>query len=103
MSAFRAVRVGEHGRYVLLPGGRDGAGDESTEVILQAIAKKITWWQTAEIIGISDRHMRRRRESYQEFNYDGLFDRRRGKPSPKRVPLGLVERMLGLYRDAITI
>ncbi len=22
-----------------------------------------------------------------EFGYDGLFDRRRGKPSPKRVPL----------------
>jgi hypothetical protein len=28
------------------------------EVILRAIAKKITWWQVAEIIGISDRSMR---------------------------------------------
>ena len=28
------------------------------EVILRAMAKKITWWQAAEIIGISDRHMR---------------------------------------------
>jgi hypothetical protein len=26
------------------------------EVILRAMAKKITWWQAAEIIGISDRH-----------------------------------------------
>ncbi len=69
------------------------------EVILRAMAKKITWWQAAEIIGISDRHMRRWRERYQEFGYDGLFDRRRGKPSPKRVPLALVERVLGLYRD----
>ena len=25
------------------------------EVILRALAKKITWWQAAEIIGISDR------------------------------------------------
>ena len=25
------------------------------EVILRAMAKKITWWQAAEIIGISDR------------------------------------------------
>ena len=57
------------------------------EVILRAMAKKITWWQAAEIIGISDRHMRRWRERYEEFGYDGLFDRRRGKPSPKRVPL----------------
>src|ERR1035437_3410180 len=69
------------------------------EVILRAMAKQITWWQAAEIIGISDRHMRRWRERYQEFGCDGLFDRRRGKPSPKRVPLALVEQVLGLYRD----
>jgi len=25
------------------------------EVILRAMAKRITWWQAAEIIGISDR------------------------------------------------
>src|SRR5947209_6046990 len=69
------------------------------EVILRAMAKQITWWQAAEIIGISDRHMRRWRERYEEFGYDGLFDRRRGQPSPKRVPLALVEQVLGLYRD----
>ncbi len=69
------------------------------EVILRAMAKKITWWQAAEIIGISDRQMRRWRERYQEFGYDGLFDRRRGKPSPKRVSLATVEQVLGLYRE----
>jgi len=42
------------------------------EVILRAMAKKITWWQAAEIIGISDRSMRRWRERYVEFGYDGL-------------------------------
>ena len=69
------------------------------EVILRAIAKKITWWQAAEIIGISDRSMRRWRERLEEFGYDGLFDRRRGRPSPKRVALATVEQVLGLYRD----
>jgi len=69
------------------------------EVILRALAKKITWWQAAEIIGISDRHMRRWRERYQEFGYDGLFDRRRGKPSHRRVPLATVEKLLALYRE----
>jgi transposase len=69
------------------------------EVILRAMAKKITWWQGAEIMGISDRSMRRWRERYEEFGYDGLFDRRQGKPSPKRVPVALVEQVLGLYRD----
>jgi transposase len=69
------------------------------EVILRAMAKKITWWQAAEIIGISDRSMRRWRERYEEHGYDGLLDRRRGKPSPKGVPLARVEEVLGLYRE----
>src|SRR5437667_10582410 len=69
------------------------------EVILRAMAKRIRWWQAAEIMGISDRHMRRWRERYEEFGYDGLFDRRRGKPAPQRVPMALVEQILGLYRE----
>jgi transposase len=69
------------------------------EIILRAMAKKITWWQAAEIIGVSDRQMRRWRERYEEYGYDGLFDRRRGQPSPKRVPLATVEQVLGLYRE----
>jgi transposase len=69
------------------------------EVILRALAKKITWFQAAEILGFSDRHLRRIRERYQESGYDGLFDRRRGQPSPKRVPWATVEEVLGLYRE----
>lgn len=69
------------------------------EVILRAIAKKITWWQAAEILGITCRHMRRVRERYEQFGYDGLFNRRTGEPSPKRVPLETVERVLSLYRE----
>jgi hypothetical protein len=71
------------------------------EVILRAMARKITWWQAAEILGISDRQMRRRRERYEAFGFRGLFDRRRGQPSPKRVPLAVLEKVLGLYRDRI--
>jgi transposase len=50
-----------------------------------AMAKKLTWWQAADIIGVSDRSMRSWRQRYDEYGYDGLFDRRRGKPSPKRA------------------
>jgi len=64
------------------------------EVILRAMAKKITWWQAAEIIGISDRQMRRWKERYEEQGYDGLFDRRKGQLSPKRVPVEMVEKVL---------
>src|SRR5437868_8398227 len=69
------------------------------EVILRAMAKRITWWQAAEIVGISDRWMRRWRERYQEFGYDGLFDKRRGKASPRRVPMALAEEVLQFDRE----
>jgi transposase len=69
------------------------------EVILRAMAKKITWWQAAEIIGISDRQMRRWHWRYREHGYDGLLDRRVGKPSPKRVPLAVIEQVLALYQE----
>ena len=69
------------------------------EVILRAIGKRITWWQAAEILGISCRSMRRWRWRYEQYGYDGLYDRRRGKPSPRRVPLATVEQVLDLYRE----
>jgi hypothetical protein len=43
--------------------------------------------------------MRRWHERYEEFGFRGLFDRRRGKPSPQKVPLAVVEKILGLYRE----
>ena len=64
------------------------------EVILRAMAKRITWWQAAEIIGLSDRSLRRWRGRYEQSGDEGLFDRRRGKPSPKRVPLETVATCL---------
>jgi len=69
------------------------------DVMLQAMAKRITWWQAAEILGISDRHMRRWRERYVEEGYNGLLDRRRGQPSRRRVPVATVEKVFALYRE----
>lgn len=69
------------------------------EIILRAIAKKITWLQAAQIIGISARQMRRWLRRYELYGYDGLFDRRTGKPSPRRIPLETVERVLMLYQQ----
>jgi transposase len=69
------------------------------EVILKAVAGNLKWWEAAEIIGVSDRTMRRWRERYQEFGYDGLCDRRRGRPSEKRIALETLEKVLQLYRE----
>jgi len=69
------------------------------DVLLKAMAKKITWWDAAEIIGVTDRTMRRWRERLEKDGYDGLADRRKGRPSAKRVPLAVVEGVLRLYRE----
>jgi len=69
------------------------------DVLLKAMAKKIRWWEAAEIIGITDRSMRRWRERMETEGYSGLVDRRKGQPSDKRVPIGVVEEVLRLYRE----
>ena len=59
------------------------------EVILKAMAGKLKWWEAAEIIGVTDRTMRRWREKYAEHGYSGLWDHRKRSPSPKRGPVVL--------------
>jgi hypothetical protein len=72
------------------------------KVPLRAMAKKITWWQAAEIMRVRARTMRRWRERLERDGYDGLTDRRKTVVSPKRVPLEMCEQALGLYREATT-
>ena len=69
------------------------------DVLLKAMAKKISWGSAAEIIGISDRTMRRWHERWDEHGYGGLVDRRKGKPSSHRVAVKTVEEVLRLYRE----
>src|SRR5271156_4945878 len=73
---------------------------EVQDVLLKAMAKKITWRAAAEILGVTDRTMRRWRERLEVDGYSGLADRRKGKPSAKRIPLATVEKVLGLYQEA---
>lgn len=69
------------------------------EILLRAYAKKISWIEAAEILGYSARHLRRIRDRYDEFGFDGLHDGRVGKESPRRIPVAVVEEVLRLYRD----
>ena|SRR5215831_1045681 len=69
------------------------------EVILKAIDKQISWLQSAEIIRVSPRQLRRWRAGWEKFGYGGLFDRRLAKPSPERVPMETIAKVLGLYRE----
>lgn len=69
------------------------------DVLLKAMAKKITWWAAAEIIGVSDRTMRRWRERFEQEGYSGLADRRKGKAASHRVRLETVEEVFRLYQE----
>src|SRR5467141_2894097 len=69
------------------------------DVMLRAMAKRITLYQAAEILGLSGRQMLRWQTRFKHEGYEGLFDRRRGVPSPKRVPLQTVEEVLRLYQE----
>ena len=69
------------------------------EVILKAASKQILWTEAADIIGVSYRTMKRWKVRYEENGYDGIFDRRMRRPSPKRAPFKEVERILSLYRE----
>ena len=69
------------------------------DVLLKAMAKRISWLTAAEIIGVTPRTMRRWRERLEEHGYDGLRDRRHGKTSPRRVPLAACQQVLRLYQE----
>src|SRR6267378_1141918 len=69
------------------------------DVLLKAMARKITWWPADEILGVTDRTMRRWRERLEKDGYAGLADRRKGRPSAQRIALATVEEVLGLYKE----
>ena len=58
---------------------------------------KLSMMEAGELLGMSERQFRRYRDRYDEEGFDGLVDRRLGKPSPKRVPGKDKTLMLELY------
>jgi transposase len=68
------------------------------DVILRAISGEIHWFKAADILGMTPRNLRRWRERYERWGYNGLVDQRRC-PSKHRVPMRELERVLQLYRE----
>src|ERR1039457_3691362 len=99
LSALQAARVGDHGRHGVLHAGRSGAGDEGTGSDFaghgeedHVVASGRDYWDQRPADAALARALRRVR-------VPGLVDRRRGKPSPKRVAVPVVEKVLGPYRE----
>jgi len=69
------------------------------DVIFRAIAKKLNWWQAAEILGVSDATMTRWLRSYQKNGYDPVYwIRPKGHARWRSVPLAVAEKALFLYQ-----
>lgn len=69
------------------------------EVILRLWSKQLTFWQAATILRVSPRHLRRLLNAYGRMGFNGLYDRRRARPSARRVKVRIVEQVLALYRE----
>lgn len=72
------------------------------EVILKAMGKEILWSEAADMIGVSYRTMKRWKARYLKEGYDGIMDRRMERPSPKRIPMKELQKVLTLYREGYT-
>ena len=69
------------------------------DVLLEALAGKMTWIQAAEVLGLSPRTMRRWRDKFDERGLDGLYDGRRQSPSDRALPVKELQKWLRLYRE----
>ena len=83
----------------LYPGSALERAMKVQEVILRAMSGQLQCYEAAEILGVSCRTMRRCKRRYEYNGYDGIFDRRRQQPSPKRVPMETAQKVLRLYRE----
>ncbi|MPY89751.1 MAG: helix-turn-helix domain-containing protein, partial [Luteitalea sp.] len=50
------------------------------DVILRAISGELHWFTVADILGMTPRNLRRWRERYERWGYNGLVDQRRCPP-----------------------
>ena len=98
-SALRAARVGDHAEHGILLEGRDGAGNESTGCDFASHGEEDRVVAGGGDPWDSDRHIRRWRERYVEEGYNRLFDRQRGKPSRRWVPMATLEKVFALREE----
>lgn len=68
-------------------------------VIGEAIKKHITQRESASIIGLSERQMRRLVKRVRTEGEAGVIHRLRGKPSNRRIPQQIKEEVVRLYRE----
>lgn len=68
------------------------------EVLVRALAGRLTWLQAADILGMSPRSVRRWRARMERFGVEALVDRRHRQPSVHAIRPAELSRWLTLYR-----
>jgi transposase len=69
------------------------------EVMMKAIAGAMTWVVAAKVLGLSERHVRRIRDKYEEYGVEAFEDGRAGRKRKRRVPLKTLEEVCRLKRE----
>ena len=72
---------------------------KTLHIIHQALDKKITQGEAAEIIGLSDRQIRRLIKRVRIEGDEGICHRSRGRSSNRCIPKKIKEKTLRLFRE----
>lgn len=69
------------------------------EVIIKALEGRISWVQAADILGVTDRHLRRIRHMVERCGMSVLLDRRGGTRRRRRVSAKTIDELCRLRRE----
>jgi len=72
------------------------------DVLSRWTRRELSALDASQILGCSERQFRRYRRRYEEEGLTGLFDKRLGKASARRVPIDKLLWMLDEYRTRYT-
>ena len=86
--------LSKHPVHIVRAGRANDCGDKVNK--LRKAGEKFDLFVFTDSDGRPPRRWHRR---YQRWGYDGLWDRRRGRPSPRRAPRAQAEQVLGLYGE----
>ena len=67
------------------------------EIYERTTARRLSQHEAASILGVSERTFRRWRDRFEASGAEGLYDRRLGRPSGRRLPVDTVMSVLELF------
>ena len=67
------------------------------EILDRTRSRELSQGEAASVLGVSERTFRRWRDRFEADGAEGLYDRRLGKVSARRVPVDTVIEVLGLF------